>query len=618
MMKLIYCMLICLVNTSVFAQSFIQSSTNNYAGLIPDHKQAYDDIVNLGIYKNITFITMGTFGDVYANNEIQIDFPLIADTNLVFVTDDANIDDPNNQYFYGKIIQDIDSFTHNHGTLLLSRYNGSWSGTLKYNTKTFDIYDLGGGINIIAELDYDLPYMDSIYCNQMEVETDDGPTVFTETDLAWDCNRIRTKVLFLYTSQLTNNHGLVSNKVANAIIHNNHVWHNSKINNKLELAGVAKINFTLTTNERIDVNNLSSDPIVQTLRDNYEADIVVLFIPDNQYGYLKGETKYVANKVAKYQDAYALVSFGLSVSEQVFTHEVGHIYGGRHQKPIDNTNDIHHAHEFYDKYWWRNNNKRKYYWTTISQMNLNPGEKEKIRIDYISNPDVKFAGKYTGHDSINNALILNNNKHTVAGFYTDGPQPTVTISMSNADCDPDGTATANIYCAGDNTFTYSWSVPVSGAPGVWMNVVGGNGPTINTYTTVPNSGINSKLYRVTVHDGTNYYYAQKYTSVYCTYLNPTGGPMVETAKETPANSTLLFPNPVKDNINLAFELDKEEAFAINIYDINGRLIKNIHQGGLAKGKHAIQHDIASLADGIYILKFESKHINYQEKFQKIN
>src|SRR5690606_37405993 len=111
---------------------------------------------------------------------------------------------------------------------------------------------------------------------------------------------------------ITNNHTLATNKAVASILNNNYVWEKSKVYNSVELAGVAKINFPLTSNERTDVELLASEPIIQTLRDQYEADIVVLFVPDNQYGKKKGEAKAIAKNVAKFQDAYALVSFGLS------------------------------------------------------------------------------------------------------------------------------------------------------------------------------------------------------------------------------------------------------------------------------------------------------------------
>lgn len=170
-------------------------------------------------------------------------------------------------------------------------------------------------------------------------------------------------------------------------------------------------------------------------------------------------------------------------------------------------------------------------------------------------------------------------------------------------------------CSDVEELTYNWYVPIGGTPNIWMYV--GSGQTIPTYTTVPTYGINSRYYRVDINDGTNTYTGYRYTSVYCTFLDPVGGPEVEKT-ETPILETTqtlkIYPNPANDKIQLDLTiLDNKPNLELSIYDISGKFILTIFKGEIERGSYIFEQNIASLPNGMYIINTIGAGINSQQK-----
>jgi hypothetical protein len=71
------------------------------------------------------------------------------------------------------------------------------------------------------------------------------------------------------------------------------------------------------------------------------------------------------------------------------------------------------------------------------------------------------------------------------------------------------------------------------------------------------------------------------------------------------NSFSVYPNPVKDQANISFELVETKDIEINVYDALGRVVKTINNTEYAVGMHNVNITTADLENGIYILKAES-------------
>jgi spore coat protein A len=100
------------------------------------------------------------------------------------------------------------------------------------------------------------------------------------------------------------------------------------------------------------------------------------------------------------------------------------------------------------------------------------------------------------------------------------------------------------------------------------------------------------------------------------YVNPFPAPIV--AEETTEQAFPLFepalvsqyPNPFSSGTNISFYLPGEENVVLNVYDLNGKIVKQLASGLLDAGNHTIEWDGMSnggqqLPDGLYIYQLQA-------------
>ncbi len=77
----------------------------------------------------------------------------------------------------------------------------------------------------------------------------------------------------------------------------------------------------------------------------------------------------------------------------------------------------------------------------------------------------------------------------------------------------------------------------------------------------------------------------------------------------------LYPNPTFDRVNLAFELEADQAYQVTIWDVTGRL--RLEQSAQGKaGENQILMDLRDLPAGMYVVIFESAGQQIQKKLVK--
>lgn len=75
-----------------------------------------------------------------------------------------------------------------------------------------------------------------------------------------------------------------------------------------------------------------------------------------------------------------------------------------------------------------------------------------------------------------------------------------------------------------------------------------------------------------------------------------------------------YPNPINSNqTNIVFELKQNESVVFNLYDLNGKLIRNIHNGLYTLGINHITIQLPFLMDGTYILELNTSTQRLQKK-----
>lgn len=151
------------------------------------------------------------------------------------------------------------------------------------------------------------------------------------------CTQGSAKVLVLYTSAAANGrdiYGLMNTAIQEA----NDAYSNSN---------AYDVYLTLAHSQRVNINDigvgdieddlgdLQSSSTVQSLRDQHDADVVVL-LTDNGYFTPRGQIQGIVDEIrAEAGDAYAIVEAPYATGgEYTFTHDVGHLQGAQHNPQI--------------------------------------------------------------------------------------------------------------------------------------------------------------------------------------------------------------------------------------------------------------------------------------------
>jgi|GEM_PF-190953 len=88
------------------------------------------------------------------------------------------------------------------------------------------------------------------------------------------------------------------------------------------------------------------------------------------------------------------------------------------------------------------------------------------------------------------------------------------------------------------------------------------------------------------------------------------------AKEKFAPNVKLYPNPLKENGTIEFNLDANEDVTLQIFNLNGQVVREISMKNMQTGKNQIAFDANDLTTGTYILRLTSASMTETVKFIK--
>jgi hypothetical protein len=80
----------------------------------------------------------------------------------------------------------------------------------------------------------------------------------------------------------------------------------------------------------------------------------------------------------------------------------------------------------------------------------------------------------------------------------------------------------------------------------------------------------------------------------------------------------IYPNPTKDYIYINFESNTNEYIYIQLYNLEGKLLKNIYQGKTLNNYTQISSNTSEIPSGIYIVSIQSGSNIYHQKIQVIH
>lgn len=591
----------------VFSQAAI-----TYANLDVQQRLNYDKVIAQGVYHpEIILLTYDREAIYDADGLLALSVGTYLDSFEFKVT----LTDYTNDEAYtwvGEYVSHDTTKAYNHGILHLVSHGQRIFGTLQIGHRSYQVYDLGSGILLLAE--YRMAAEEGSICAA------DGPGAelqqFTHPR---DCKALanKFKVLVIYTTGAAAQEPDIWGKALAGISDLNHIWANSQVPNTAVLAGVEVVNLYENTDpvfsgsDRIesDVNEFSSYPDIMALRSSYKAD-AVLFITRPVYGGTYGYAKQIGGG---FQDAFAIVSVAHAVSgRRSFAHEVCHLFGAKHNIPL--TGDYAHGYSItlgYSEY------------PTLMCM-LNDGS----RIPYLSNPNVNYVViPYvpipTGTQSTyNNARKVSEYKNQVNGFYDDDVPFSVSISITDIDrCDQYGTATAVVPPECTGPFQYAWSYSDNGV--TWQPVSGATGASISTFVPYPlfatmYGTFNTRQYRVRVTRSIAPLMIQSATGTATAHYNCPSSIFQWGAAGVMRNVDrfAVYPNPVQDAFNLDCTLEREDEVTINLYNMAGRQVKNLYTGKVSKGinRFTFQKDWAA---GIYLLRIYGKNTKFEKRINSL-
>lgn len=280
------------------------------------------------------------------------------------------------------------------------------------------------------------------------------------------------RVLLAYTSDVTNIDLLKDQCQNNADL----VLGFSGITGvKIKIVEKSLFNYSLSGYAATDLGTFQNNNYIKGLRNQYQADVCVLLVSTlwNSNGYdIAGLAAAIQTS---YENAYCIVQKDAAVGQYTFIHELGHLFGGRHQFPADSNTENSHG----KAYKHNNIDTDPLSFRTVMAINGTFKYNGNVydygiprRVGYFSNPSINepISGVPTG-DNAQTYVVgeINYYAPTIAAF-----QPRYTTS---------GTISVNEWWRGNitvtGTVTVESGVTLTVEPGATISFASGASLTVN-------------------------------------------------------------------------------------------------------------------------------------------
>jgi len=438
-------------------------------------------------------------------------------------------------------------------------------------------------------------------------------------------------LLVVYTQAAANATSDINGLIQTTVTETNQSYQNSNIDLETTLAHSSQINYDETGRSYEDHLNTISDfsdgvgENVNDLRNQYEGDIVVLLVDDQEPS---GNACGLADDIkANPATAYAVVHFGCALSPQYsFPHEIGHLQGARHDPAVDGSDEpFEYGHGYVDP----NSD-----WRTIMAY-VNACNGFCGRVPYWSNPDVNYppTGQPMGTNADeDNAQVLNRTKDDVRDFRA-LPSPSnfrITNRYSTGDWphfEWDAVSDADDYrlyrCVDNDPGDYY--SPCTSLYNFYY--IGGSTPPSTeasdryhykikkAYTCNSSAEINA-TYSITAKDdhlGESGFSIKESICVenvrgtpYASEGNAEDSGRTASLKEeaTPKEFSLQgnAPNPVTDQTMIHFALPEATHVKLVVYDVRGQEVERLVDGQMSPGYRRVPFSATGLASGVYLYR----------------
>jgi hypothetical protein len=417
-----------------------------------------------------------------------------------------------------------------------------------------------------------------------------GPTSTDDNAKMYACQPlVNPRVLVLYTPKALAIAGSVATVIDQAnlsVAQFNSTVYNSGItsNAVLTLAGVAALNFSENNNMMTaDVKSLSLNNITaQNLRNQYQADMVVLFT-NGTYG-ARGAT---ATPFFNNTTAYSIVQILNAVTNKTFAHEVGHILGCRHD---GEDGDPQYAQGY--------NIKNGLGIVIDRTMMSNHTADGSNRLLNFSNPNISVGGKSTGTVGNNNNAKRISDTHLAVGNFRPNPNPPLAAYVDGP---------TYVTTQGGKNYELNYSCGNAPYSFVWQYSYDRVNYTLSNTTTDIFTWFfyqNQKIYLKGTVTASG-----KSTTAFIAITAQMPSPYKQGKLEKDSlninnPSFSVSPNPVTDEFQIDYQLEKDASVRLEMLDLSGKLVQLMPPRKIPqhKGAHSIIWESDGLASGTYLIR----------------
>lgn len=385
----------------------------------------------------------------------------------------------------------------------------------------------------------------------------------------------KVRILVAYTATANANMADPKAFVISCIDATNIAYNNSAVNFNVELAVSIMEVYTESLNSTTDKTRFhdTADGYMDDVHDYrtyFDADMCILITENLQSG-ICGEAYVVAN--SSYTEPFCVVTRGCAVGNLSFPHELGHLYGCRHDTYVDGTNTPYaYGHGYvYLAGAWR---------TVMAYNNFCTANGSSCtRLQYFSNPGVTYGGIAMG------TAATNDNESALEASRTNISSLETTLA---------------------DKFFYSSYIFDSGEQ---SDVVATNSVQNNSSTFVFNSGSVGTWRTGLYADMKPGFWAKSGSSFKahidgCTPLrlgsNTAPGALAVT-QSLNSETVQVLPNPFSDKFDLVYNLAASGKVQIQLYNMMGEKVKDLFSQNLElAGPYQFTFDVVELPAGIYM------------------